>query len=192
MSCLVRFAAFAVAFSAAGRVAVAQAPAFLGDFTGTPNVLTYGVAQNATTIFVQANPQPGISDGAGEGSFPYVDAYAPFGTTFTELGNEVGFRINHTGGDLLLSLTGLTSDLDLLLIDSSGLTSQVINPGPGFGGTLSESIVESGLAAGTYYAVVDTFGAVNTGSNFTIQYTPEPATLVLLGLGGLAMARRRC
>lgn len=66
--------------------------------------------------------------------------------------------------------------LDLLIYESSTVTGRVM------------SVYSANLAAGTY-----TFGALPHGSlNFyTIGVVPEPATMVLLGLGGLLLRKRR-
>lgn len=65
--------------------------------------------------------------------------------------------------------------LDLLIWESSSTPARPM------------SVFSAVLAAGTY-----TFGEMPSGNNFyTIGATPEPATLVLLGLGALTLRRRR-
>ncbi|MBK8268251.1 MAG: PPC domain-containing protein [Planctomycetes bacterium] len=159
-------------------------PAFSGSFVGTPNTLTLGNKAIGTTIWDDQNPQPGLTDGAGELALGTRVSTA----TFDNVGNEVAYVINHAGGDLFVDLTGLSTDLDLHLIDATGLPSGGIDSSEG----VSDEHVELlGAAAGTYYVVVDTFGAANAGSTFSLTYTPEPATLALLSLGALGLIRRR-
>ncbi len=162
-------------------------PAFSGDFTGTPNTLAMGVPTTGTTIWDEDNPQPGLTDGAGE-SANGTEYVVPAGYfSYTEVGNEVGYRIEHAGGPFTLDLTGLATDLDLYLLDSTGLPANGLASSTS---TSDEQIDLADLAAGTYYAAVDGYGSNNPGSDFTILYTPEPASLLLLVLGGLAIRRR--
>lgn len=160
------------------------APAFSGNFLSTPNTLPYNTVRNGTTIWDPNNPQPGITDGAGEGAQLYASA------TFSNVGNEVGYRINHPGGDLIVDLYGIATDLDLHLLTAGGTPADAIATSDA-GGTTAENVTILGAAAGVYYAVVDTYGSTNSGSAYSIVYTPEPASLVLLALGGLFVARRR-
>lgn len=160
-------------------------PVFSGTFAGTPNVVTNGVPVNGTTIWNHLAPQPGLTDGAGEG----VHAYGP-AVGFTEAGNEVGYRYEHGGGDLQGDLTGLSTDIDLIILDSTGLPINALEASA-FGGTTPEQVLIAGAAPGTYYFVIDTFGAANAGSNFTLTVIPSPGALALMGLGGLVATRRR-
>ena len=161
-------------------------PAFSGNFTGTPNALTPNNKVLGTTIWDHQNPQPGLTDGAGE--LALGTRY--FGSSFDQLGNEVGYLTNHAGGDLSLSLTGLTTDLDLILLDASGTPAGALARSEN-GGTTSENILLPGAAPGVYYAVVDTFGAANIGSSYSLTYVPEPGTICLLALGVVGLIRRR-
>ncbi len=167
------------------QAGIAPPPAFTGSFAATPNVVTLGVPVNGSTIWTGV--ETGLTDGAGEaanfGQYP--------GFSWDNAGNEVAYRYDHVGGDIMATLTGLSSDLDFVLIDSSGVTAGTVAASEGFGGASSESLELLGAAPGTYYFVVDTFGAAAAGSNFTLTVVPAPGALALLGLGGLAAARRR-
>jgi hypothetical protein len=146
-----------------------RVPIFPGNFTGTPNTLTNNIAVNGTTVIDSDGSQPGFSDGAGENGPPST-LYA--GVPFLEPGDEVAYKINHPGGALKLTLTGLTSDVDLMLINSTGTPAGTIASSVLFG-TANEKIITN-AAAGTYYAVVDTgvvSGYAVYGSPFTIRYS---------------------
>lgn len=145
-------------------------PTFTGNFTATPNLLYSDVAVAGTSIYNVGSPQPGISDGAGEGAFVYA------GSSFTQVGNEVGYKILHAGGDLRVTLSGLSTDLDLLLLGAAGTPASTLQRSE-TGGVVNETVFIAGAAAGTYYAVVDTFGAANTGSAFSVKYEAPPVGL---------------
>jgi len=67
------------------------------------------------------------------------------------------------------------SGLNLLIWESTSTTARPM------------SVFSAVLAAGTY-----TFGEMSSGNNFyTIGAIPEPATVALLGLGALALVRRK-
>lgn len=159
-------------------------PSFTGSFTGTPNVLSNGVPVSGSTVWTGA--EAGMTDGGGEAA--NFGRYGTFGWDL--VGNEVAYRIDHGGGDIQLDLTGLTGDLDMVLLSAGGTTADVIAQSQGFGGTTSESILLAGAAPGTYYVVVDTFGS-GDGQSYTLSYIPAPGAVALMGLGGLLAARRR-
>lgn len=169
----------------AGVAPPPPAPTFTGSFAGTPNVVTNGVPVNGSTIWTGV--ETGLTRGAGEQA--NFGRYPGFG--WDNAGNEVAYRYDHAGGDISATLTGLSGDLDFVLIDASGVTAGAVAVSEGFGGAASESLELLGAPAGTYYVVVDTFGAAFAGSNFTLTVIPAPGAFALLGLGGLAVARRR-
>jgi subtilisin-like proprotein convertase family protein len=160
------------------------APAFTGNFTSTPNNLVEGLSFAATTVWNHLAPQAGLTDGCGEGAFPWL---AAVGGEFTAVGNEVGFRVEHDGGQFRVDLTGLTTDLDLYVMGVDGLPGNALFSSTA-GGTTSE-FVDVVLPAGTYYVGVDTFSG--EGSAFNLTYIPAPSALALLGLGGVVAGRRR-
>lgn len=162
-------------------------PTFPGSFTGTPNQIFAGVPVTGTTVWDGANPQPGLTRGAGEQAT--TGRYGTFGWDL--VGNEVAYRFEHGGGDIEALLTDLTSDLDMVLIDSTGLVSNVLAVSNGSAGTGDETILLADAAPGTYYVVVDTFSPTNPGSSFTLTVVPAPGAMALLGLSGLLAGRRR-
>jgi hypothetical protein len=169
----------------AGMAPPPPPPAVTRSFAGTPNVVLNNVPVNGSTIWTGV--ETGLTRGAGE--LANFGRYGSFG--WDNAGNEVAYRFDHAGGDISATLTGLSSDLDFVLIDASGVTAGVVAVSEGFGGATSESLELLGAAAGTYYVVVDTFGTAFAGSNFTLTVIPAPGAFALLGLGGLAVARRR-
>lgn len=162
-------------------------PAFSGDFTGTPNTLTKNNKAFGTTIWDHNNPQPGLTDGAGEGAFIFSTQNFP-----PTAGNEVGYMINHPGGDLNVFLTNISvgADLDLYVLDSTGTPAGSLGDSEN-GGNANETVTLLGAAPGVYYAVVDTFSPAATGGTYSLMYVPEPATLSLLAFGLVGLIRRR-
>lgn len=151
-------------------------PIFTGNFLSTPNTLNPGPAgANGTTVCdldgmqadVPGSGQPGVSDGAGDAAAAYT------GSPYIYAGDEVGYKIIHPGGFCKLTLTGLTSDLDLLLLGAAGTPASTISVSTN-AGTSNERIALASLAAGTYYAVVETFSVSSHsvyGSPYTIRYS---------------------
>lgn len=161
--------------------AIPPVPAFSGNFIGTPNTIALGQTIAGSTIWTGA--EAGLTDGSGQ----QAQGTRYLGSTFDHVGNEVGYRLEHLGGPLQLDLTGLTTDLDLILLDATGTPAGALARSEGTG---SEQIVGD-FAAGTYYAVVDTFGSTNAGSNYSLTYIPTPGAASLLAMGGLIAGRRR-
>ncbi len=143
---------------------------FPGNFTGTPNTLNAAINTPGTTL-ADNRTQTGRSDGAGDIAGSYT------GNPWQQLGDEVAYRINHPGGDLMVKLTGLTADLDLNILGAAGTPASNIQSSFS-GGLTRERVVIPGAAAGTYYAVVETFMTASQlnrvvvfGGNFNIRYS---------------------
>ena len=122
-------------------------------------------------------------------------------------GNDQVFLINHPGGfaDLLFEQEGIEGfvagqDLDFRIVEIEGVFSDlntVLNEAAEGSlniGSATERLTYSNLAAGTYAVLVDTWigdGGPDGGA-FKLTYNiPAPSSLALVGLGGLAAARRR-
>ncbi len=148
-------------------------PAFTGDFTGTPNVLTFGTPVSGTTRWTgSAGAQPGLTDGAGEDPLtPYL--VAPTGFDFP--GTEVAYRYVHTGGPIAfraVSSSGLAAAL--VVTDSTGLPAGALAVAAETF-TDTESLAFQNLAAGTYYVVVENQSNTGIGSDFTLDAGIPPA-----------------
>lgn len=98
------------------------------------------------------------------------------------------WQLDWTGGDMQLDLlfSHAEGDLDLFLYVPGQLafSSQESETT-----TDNEAIFKPAAAAGTYYVLVD--GYDFAAAAYTLNVTPEPATLSLLALGGLMLLRRR-
>lgn len=122
-------------------------------------------------------------------------------------GNDALFLINHPGGfaDIILEQEGLAGfvpgqDLDVRIVEIEGDFSDlntVFNESAEGSlniGSAVDRLTYSNLAAGTYAVLVDTWigdGGPDGGA-FKLTYNiPAPSSLALVGLGGLAAARRR-
>lgn len=155
-----------------------------------------GVASSASADFIGQTILGPLSNGSS------VNGNTSLGSTDDNDGWDSGIHIFDiwngpddvwilpwVGGDLALEMlydnSGFT-DLDLFLYepgqyDSTGIYS-IINTGV-------ENIEYPAAPAGDYYIVVDS-PAGGDGA-YTLNVTPEPGTLALLGLGLAAIARRR-
>jgi hypothetical protein len=124
-----------------------------------------------------------------------------------------GGVVDTTDGELSLSYSGQNGCLDLLNIDDGSLTTAGIkNPNPLYlllgidivigangvmvvgGGLAERAEVEQLYADGLLYAGVPGEGLAITydyGTETTTIQIPEPATIALLGFGGLLLRRRR-
>jgi hypothetical protein len=140
------------------------------DFTNTPNLLYSDVAVSGTTIYDPTSCQAGLTDGAGETPNTYA------GSPNQHVGNEVAYRIQHAGGHLKVTLTGLAANLDLFLLGSDGTPEGTLAYSES-AGRADEIVLFAGATAGTYYAVVDTVDESNGGSDYSIKYEAPPAGL---------------
>lgn len=103
-------------------------------------------------------------------------------------GGDDVWRLNWGGGDLTVTLSydNFFGDPDLFLyrpsdLDESALDS-ILNTG-------IDEVNLAGAPAGTYFVLIDTTSG-NEGP-YSLAITPEPGSLALLGLGALALLRRR-
>ncbi len=104
--------------------------------------------------------------------------------------------------DFSLDLSGSTGDLALfLLTDPSDPTSLIAHSqdaiGPGAGPELILNADTGSFAPGTYWLWIDSYYAAGTpgsAGSYSLDVTgtlPEPASIALLAMGGLAAVRRR-
>lgn len=122
-------------------------------------------------------------------------------------GNDALFLINHPGGfaDILLEQEGIEGfvplqDLDVRIVEIEGEFSDlntVLNESAEGSlniGSAVDRLTYTNLVAGTYAVLVDTWidDGGPAGGAFKLTYNiPAPGSLALVGLGGLAAARRR-
>lgn len=167
--------------------------------------------KNRTWVFVAASVL-GLAASAAQAGFAGQTILATLGPGSVVAGNTTGasddndgftsgdhiffiwdggddvYKLNWPGGDLDLSLfyNAPADDLDLFLYTPSSL-----DDSSDYGITnLSPDLVSlPGAAPGMYFIVIDsTAGAEGP---YTLQVSPEPATLALLGAGGLLLRMRR-
>lgn len=103
-------------------------------------------------------------------------------------GGDDVWRFDWLGGPMVVELDydNTFADLDLFVYRPGGLDDSgdysIINTG-------HENVTINSAAAGSYYIVIDS-PAFQEGA-YTLSVTPAPASLALLGMGGLLAGRRR-
>ncbi|MEM9846513.1 MAG: pre-peptidase C-terminal domain-containing protein [Bacteroidota bacterium] len=91
------------------------------------------------------------------------------------LGGEVVYEFTTVGGVTDISLTGLTEDLDLFLLDDCDPVNNEIASSTSIG--LTNESININLNAGTYFIMIDGFGSNNPGGNYTLDLDcPAEAT----------------
>jgi hypothetical protein len=111
----------------------------------------------------------------------------PFGSGSWTGGDHV-YELIWGGGDMFIDLLFVDDlgDLDLFLYDNPTPASALASS---LSVTDNEHVEVLGAAAGTYYVRID--GWLGGENAYDLQVTPEPGSLALLALGGLALVRRR-
>lgn len=102
-------------------------------------------------------------------------------------GGDDVYALNWAGGDMTITLTydNLFTDPDLFLYTPDNLDESTLDS---IANTGVDAVTLLGAAPGTYYVLVDTTAGAE--GQYNVSVTPEPCTMMLLGLGGLMVARR--
>ncbi|MCK4660175.1 MAG: PEP-CTERM sorting domain-containing protein [Phycisphaerae bacterium] len=144
------------------------------DWTGIDITLIEAMAMSAHSLGTLAPGDIANGDTTGHSNdFKYNRA-----------GDDI-WALDHPGGtlDLSLAFDDTLIDLDMWLFDSAEVELD------GAWETTSPEAITGDYPAGTYYVLVD--GWEDSEGAYTLTYTPEPTSLALLVLGGLAVVRRR-
>jgi len=95
------------------------------------------------------------------------------GSCGTTNGPDVVYQISHSGGDLFLGVVSTAFNPTVYLSTSCG-SSTYCNDNA-YAGVNASVISVSGLAAGTYYVIVDGWNAAASG-NFALRFQRSPCT----------------
>ncbi len=143
-----------------------------GTLNTFPTINAFGVAGSTDTITLYSTPFTGIQNGAPDGlalvniTNGFVESFLSYEGSFTATS---GSAIGLTSVDVGVFEDGSMSDTSL---GAAGIGDDA-----------------NAFNAGSFIlATTQTPGGINQGQTFAI---PEPTSLALLGLGGLAMLRRR-
>ena len=99
------------------------------------------------------------------------------------------WTLDWAGGDLIIDIyfTHEDGDLDLILRDDP--TAEAAELIYSLTVDDDEQVDMGATASGTYYVIIDGWGGAS--NTYDLAISPEPTSLLLLGLGGLALLRRR-
>ncbi len=108
------------------------------------------------------------------------------------------FTLGGATPDFSVDTLDCAIDTELGLFDDAGTL--LAQNDDWYGLRVLQSKIEMGLDAGTYYIAVSTYNttfgepwtatSTGPGGDYTLNITPEPASLLLLALAGLALRRR--